>query len=198
MIIGAGFGWLAEELSKISRVNIAGTDTSLHIQNNKDVSEEAEITNVMSRQNFAISVDTILGPNDRLVNPLDVWLRRNEDGSFDTKRTSSLVVAEDGKDGGSRTEIKNLVDGLDMIFTDNVISGMDDSEVLQFLDSISLLKPDRNTPVYHYTTPKIPKKFEVGQQDKRLNWKTFPEWRKFLDSNGFSDHKLLSYRMSEF
>jgi hypothetical protein len=185
-IVGGGYGWTAELLS----INAISIDTSPHIINTKDTSEEAELRDYLTqlgfdpdRLNDGLAGIRFMSPDDpnAWVNPWDYWLRA------DGVRTSVTVADEDLSTNGSRRNVRTaLGNNIDAILTEFAIDSMDagdDAASLALVERCEQLRPNPACTVVHLIEP--------NPSDLVLNVKTAAEWRTLLDANGFTDHVVM-------
>lgn len=159
LIVGCGFGWLVEELSKT--LICLGTDISPYIQANKNVSEEAEL-------NQAI-LDADLDPNEgRGQKALEILL----DGGV---RTHATILNEDSLTTQSRIVVlETLGNHIDYVITEDLLPALNDQEVTDLCKALDLYGAKQ---VYHLLAPKT----LASKQDPEFNWKTVKEWEPLIN-----------------
>lgn len=137
-------------------------------------------------------------PNEHLGNwqwardPLDVFLRGGR--ASPQPRGHGNVMDEELRVRGSRNRVWNQLQNLGFtdpryVITEEVLNSITDAEALNVCDYISTFKsehPSIGTCV-HMLSPLQP----GVNQAPELNWKTYAEWRTFLDTNGFADQLIL-------
>ena len=117
VFIGAGFAWTAEVLeTEHGYINILSIDTSTWIQDNQDTTEETDLEGYIS----AVGLNPSVGEGLTLKNRLF-------DGG--NRRRSIRTILDEGlNNSGSRTRVKNTLDGtVDIAITENVLSTLSDS-----------------------------------------------------------------------
>ena len=188
-IIGGGYGWTAELLSTYS-INAISIDTSPHIINTKDTSEEAEIRDYLTqlgfdpdRLNDGPAGIRFMSPDDpnAWVNPWDYWLRA------DGVRTAVTVVDEDLSTNGSRRNVRQaLGNNIDGILTEIVLDSMEtENDALVFIERCEQLRPNPAVNVVHLVMD--------GHSDPRFLSYTKEQWRALLDANGYN-HWVVNLR----
>jgi hypothetical protein len=175
LIVGAGYGWLAEELETThGYTDIVTTDTSPHVQNTQDSSEEAEVDAAIT----ALGLDPASGEG----------LTRK--GLFFTpgnRRRHSRSVQDEGlNNNGSRNRVRNVLGSVDVAISENLAPILDDSEVIQVAGWIDQV--DTLDEVIHLVTelqmddrvdPPVP----LGGQDLLFNWKLLEDWKLLVPSH---------------
>ena len=160
LIVGCGFGWLVEELSKT--VICLGTETSPYILANKDVSEEQELREAI----IAADLDPDTG---RGAQALEILL----DGGV---RTNATILNESSLTPQSRISVlETLGNHVDYVITEDLLPSLTDEEVVELRDALELYGAKS---VYHLTALKS----LVSPQDANMNWKTVNEWEPLLGS----------------
>lgn len=196
VVIGAGFGWTVEGLLALG-VTAIGTDISGYIHSAKLTSEEADIRDYCARAGVDPDTDMVLGPSDHpkavfsdnnwWIRPLDWWLMRSAG-----PRTAALVIDEDSSTNPSRRAVQ-LALGSDIahIVTEELLNSVDDATALTVCDYIEQARTSKlsvsGCTVHHMLSPLQP----GGRQSPDLNWKTYADWRAFLDAAGFAHHKIV-------
>lgn len=121
-----------------------------------------------------------------MIKPLDLYKTRTG------PRTSATIVDEDGSNNNSLRAIANqLGSSVDVVFTEELLNSVSDDQGLLICNYVSnLLSRHGNSgaKIIHMLTQKK----EDSRQDPNLNWKTFAEWRTFLDANGFNSHVIMN------
>jgi hypothetical protein len=189
VIIGGGYGWTAEILIQ-NGINATVVDTSDHIINTYNTSEEQELREYLIGQGFdpdrlndgAVGIRFMSPENPQAwVNPWEYWLRQ------DGVRTSVPILDEDLSTQGSRRNVINAGERRpDAILTEIVMDSMETEEdALVFVERCEQLRPNPSTNVIHVVMD--------GHDAPGFISYTKEEWRSFLDSNGYN-HAVVSMR----
>lgn len=184
-IIGGGYGWTCEALAAHG-INAISIDTSDHIINTYNTSEEAELREYLTARGFDPDLGdgvVYMSPDDpnSPCNPWDFWLRP------DGVRTSVAILDEDLSTNGSRRNVRQaLSSNMDAIVTEYAIDSMDagdDAASLALVERCEQLRPNPACTVIHV----------IGENpdDVILNVKSPAEWRALLDANGYTDHVVM-------
>ena len=137
-------------------------------------------------------------PNENLGNwqfacdPLDVFLRGGR--ASPQVRGHGQILDEELRVRGSRNRVWRQLeilgfDNASYVITEEVLNGITDAEALlvcDYIESFISEHPTLGTAV-HMISPLQP----GGNQAPELNWKTYADWRIFLDTNGFSSQMIL-------
>lgn len=208
-LIGSGFAWTAQGLVNGGTLAVVGTELSPYIHAAKDTSEEQDIRDFCVRSGIDPDVHKVICWPDTpgaqfldgewRISPLDWWLPR---GSVPRSPQWLTIVNEDGSNNGSRGRIKNELrditgsqtgDDIHHIITEEVLNSLDDPDAANLVDWLQSASTQNNiTPtggadVFHMLSP-----LQVGaNQSADLNWKTYDDWRTFLDQNGGTTHKII-------
>lgn len=160
VFVGAGFAWTAEVLeTEYGYTNILGIDTSSWIQDNQDLSEEADLNESIT----AVGLDPSTGEG--------LAVKNNIFDGGNRRRASRPVKDEDGRNNGSRNRIRNALGGtIDLAITENVLSTLSDAEVLQLSD---IMNQFATTAIHLDTEPQ-------DNQDPAYNWHTIDEYKIML------------------
>jgi len=174
-IIGGGYGWTAEIL-KDQGINAISIDTSPYILATKDVSEEQELRDTLTKLGFdPDNLPEMMSPQDpnMVCNPWDYWLRP------DGRRTSITVIDEDMSTAGSRNSVKTAMNNkIDLIVTEYVLESLEtENDALVLIERCEQLRPNPSVQVIHQVTE--------PPHDPRFVLKTPLEWRTLLDSHGY-------------
>lgn len=174
-IIGGGYGWTAEAL-EAQGVNVVVVDTSPHIINTINTSEEQEIRDALAANGFdPDNLPTFIGPDwNTPVDPWVYWLRP------DGVRSTATVADEDMSTNGSRRSVRQaLSNNMDAILTESALDSQEtESDALVLIERCEQLRPNQNCNVVHLVQP--------GPGDPRFINYTLEEWRALLDANGFN------------
>jgi len=167
-MIGAGYAWTAEVLEQqYGYSNIVTSDTSPYVQSTQDQTDEAEINAAISAVGLNPASGEGATKKARLYSP------------GNRRRHSRSVRNEDLSNGGSRNRIKNVLGGVDVAISEDLILAFSDAEVLQaagWIDAIDTLDQ-----VIHMVT-------ELGagaNQNPVFNWKTIEGWKALVPSHTF-------------
>jgi hypothetical protein len=160
LIVGAGFAWTAEILeTKYNYTNIITTDTSDWIQSNQNESEESEVDAAIT----AVGLDPASGVGLTKKNRLHTPGNR--------RRHSRNIEDESLSNTGSRNRIKAILGDIDTAISEEVVTVLDDNEVLNIADWIERI--NANMQIIHLTTELLPN----TDQDPRYNWKVLADWK---------------------
>jgi hypothetical protein len=194
VVIGCGYNWTVEYLLE-QGIQAFGTEISTYINGSVAQTEEAELRAAITAVGLDPDVDTIIGPGNVPINPLVLAREWGWEGKTLVARnparnkSTTVILNEDLTTNGSRNKVKNELNGLDVILTQLVIDTMDDTAALDFIQNVDDTRPNPACTVVHMV---VPSDFMGGNPDPDLNAKTMAQWRSFLDTNGFSDHKLIN------
>jgi len=169
LIVGGGFGWLAEVLEEhFNFNNIAVTDTSNYVHSSKNVSEDEDI--------FEAIRGTGLDPNYGEGSIIKSRILGKARGEGVRTRHSKGVLNESLKNNGSRARVKNQLGGNpDVILTEEVITCLEDSETINLSQDLHFLCDT----IIHLTTELLPNNL----QDLSYNWKTLDDWKQLLPND---------------
>ena len=199
IFLGCGFGWTAEGLASTG-VEVVGTEISSYILGEKDQTEEAEIRQCIEAVGLDPDRDTVKidGFTQQMgiagVNHLDIYLNG---GRFAPKKRSSLLILDqDMGTAKSRADISRSVVRANaaVVISEEVINSVDDAEALHICDIMANYASThgvRDCRVIHMLSPAYYHEGKRIWQEPDLNWKTYSEWRAFLDSNGFQNQLIL-------
>lgn len=174
LIIGAGFGWTAEALEGLGFLTVVGTDTSTHIQNNKDSNEDAEIDAEIA----LVGLDPASGEGLDIKNRL---IARGG-GTGNRSRNSRGVLDEAGQNGGSRGRIKQALglqgnETIQQVISEAVIESLSDAEALDGSSDAHII----GDAVAHFVYTLRPS----GNQEAGFNWKTLEDWKALIPGDTF-------------
>lgn len=161
-VVGAGFGWLAECLINEQGIsNVVALDTSTYIQDNKDVSELADLEAAVS----AAGLNPKTGEGLSLVS---LFLAGGQ-------RTTVPILNEDMLTSASQERVASALGGtIDVVLTEGVLENLTDTEVAT---TATLLKQAPAAQVVHFVTPAQP-----GNIPGEFNWKSLTSWALFETS----------------
>ena len=162
-VVGAGFGWLVESLKNDHGIsNVVALDTSTYIQDNQNVSEEADYQAAVS----AVGLDPASGEGLSLVS---FFLEAGP-------RATVSILNEDMLTSASRERVASALGGsIDVVLTENLLENFFDSEVA-VIDFA--LKQTIGAEIVHFVTPAMLdiQGNLIGQVSGEFNWKTLPSW----------------------
>lgn len=211
-LVGSGFAWTAQGLVNAGTLAVVGTETSSYIHTAKDTTEEQDIRDFCARAGIDPDVHKVLCWPDTpgaefldgewRISPLDWWLPR---GVVPRSPQWLTIVDEEGQNAGSRGRIKNQLrditgsqtgDDIHHIITEEVLNSIDDPDAANLIDWMQSASQQNNiTPtggatVWHMISSSKPgNKFQATHPE--LNWKTYDEWRTFLNANGGTTHNII-------
>ena len=190
VLVGCGFNGTGLGLTDLG-IRVIGTELSTYIQNEKGNSEEAEIRAACIAAGVDPDNDLIMGPGFAEVNPLDLLLEGGR--AAPAARGKGEILEEDLRVRGSRNAILNRFGQLwpgttpSHIITEEVLNSISDAEAALVCDYASSAASEWGATVVHMLSPLV-----VGyDQAPELNWKTYADWRSWLDTNGFGSHLIL-------
>ena len=193
LIVGAGFNYTAEGLTTLG-VDVAGLDTSDYILAEKDETEEAELRECIIRAGLDPDTHTIPATDEMVSrglagkNFLDYIIRGTL--AAPKARGFGTIAAEDGGTTRSVNAIARLLpSSIRFIITEETLNSVDDATAVLICQAADRIKVNKspNATIVHALSPR-----QIGfDQAPELNWKTYAEWRTFLDANGFSTHKII-------
>lgn len=187
VLVGAGFNGTGAGL-EARGVEVIGVETSAYILDNFGQTEEAEIREACLAVGLDPDNDTVIGPPGNVDwNPLDLWL---EGGRVNPKaRGKGRVVGEDVSKRGGRNKVRQALNANPRyVITEEVINSIPDAEALVVCDAAAqFVVENGGGTVVHMVRPMM----QGADTGGTLNWKTYAEWRAFLDANGFAAQRLL-------
>jgi hypothetical protein len=166
LIVGAGYAWTAEILETVyGYTNIVTTDTSPYVQSTQDSSEEADIDAAIA----AVGLDPASGEGLSKKGTLH--------SAGNRRRHSRKVEDEQLDNNGSRNRIRNILGSVEVAISEEVVSILDDAEVIAVADWIE--KVDPGLDAIHLTTELLP----TGTQDPSFNWKLLADWKALVPAH---------------
>ena len=168
VIVGAGFGWLAECFEASGFTRVIGIDTSAYIQSAKSTTEEADV-------NAAI---TAVGLNSSSGEGATIKGRLYDGGN--RSRASRGVLNQDGGNTQSRNAIRSAL-GLsgnqqpDWLLSEDMLPALTDAEVVNKSAQLRNWVPN----VAHYTTAVIKGRVPASS----MNWKTLEQWKALIPND---------------
>ncbi len=191
ILVGGGFNGTAEGLNDLG-IRVIGLDTSDYIQNEKDNTEEAEVRDAIIAAGLDPDIDFIIGsPGNVMVNPLDVLLRGGR--AAPQGRGWGQILGEDMKTNGSKKAIIRAFENqfpdaaIRFIISEEVLNSITDAEALLVCEFAGASATEWGATVVHMLSPLFPD----GRGAPEMNWKTYADWRAFLNANGFSAQLIL-------
>lgn len=194
VLVGCGFNWTARGLTDLG-IDVTGIDTSAYILGAKDVSEEAELRECIIAAGLDPDIDTIPdnGRTQQLgianVNYLDYFMEGGR--ASPANRGWGRIVGEDMSSNRSINAVANtLANTPAFIITEETLNSIDDATcdlVCGYIDNFISRRGDPSTQVIHILSPLQ----DGANQQPDLNWKSYADWRTFLDVNGYASHKIL-------
>jgi len=208
VLVGCGFNWTAEGLVALG-AEVVGVDVSSYIQGAKGQTEEAELRDCIVAA--GLNPDTYVVPtrgetSQRGIagmNLLDIYMRGGR--AAPQARGYGNILAEDMANNPSRNRVRNaLANNPRFVITEEMLNSITDAEALSALQRGAQFVADKApgatilhmlSPIQHYPTGHP----LAGQQNtlqvqgaaSGLNWKSYAEWRAFLNANGFSSHGII-------
>jgi SAM-dependent methyltransferase len=156
-VIGCGFGWFVEQLQARGFTNVIGCDISTYVQTNKSLTESSDIDTAIAAVGLAATTGDGLAVKNKLF-----------DGG---NRARVSILNQDGSTVTSRNAIKSaLGNKIDVIFTEDVVPSLTDSEVTAAATQLRKL-----APCVHLITCAGP-----GNTPGLCNWKSLSEWKAIL------------------
>lgn len=186
VLVGAGFNGTGAGLEALG-IEVVGIDTSSYILNEKANTEEAEIRDACLAVGLDPDADTVIGPPGNVdVNPLDLWLEGGR--ANPAPRGKGQILGEDMSNRPSRNAVRRALNSDPRYgITEEVLNSISDSEALQVCDHAAQFAGETGATIVHMLSPRQ----EGATQAAELNWKSYAEWRAFLDGNGFADQSIL-------
>jgi hypothetical protein len=161
LIVGGGFGWIAEELVARGFTNIVVSETSAYVLANMDEPDEQEIADRIT----AIGLDPASGRGNELL------LRHRSDRN---RRLPSIpVLNEDVLTSAGRNALRSALGGQpQIVVSEDVMSSLSDAEAIAF-DAACNSFGGQQTTVHGVTTLQ-----EI--QDEGYNWKSLADWKALV------------------
>lgn len=187
LLVGAGFNGTGAGLVALG-IDVIGIDTSGYILAEKGNTEESDIRAACLAAGIDPDTDTVLGPPGNVrVNPLDLWLEGGR--AAPAPRGKGTVLGESMSSRPSRNTVKNaLASNPRFVITEEVLNSITDADALTVCDlAARFVSENGGGTIVHGISPLQP----GGGQDVALNWRTYSDWRAFLDANGFSAQRIL-------
>lgn len=172
VIVGAGFGWLAEALEQNGFTRVAGIDTSPYIHSDKNNSEASDYDKAI----VAAGLDPNSGEGARV--KADLISRT---GSGPRTRASRGVLNQNGNTQQSRNAVRTAL-GLsgnqqpDWLLTDDMIAELTDAEFLQASTSLKNWVPN----LAHFV-----RTADSGQAPGTFNQKPLEQWKALAPADTF-------------
>lgn len=170
LVVGAGFGWLAEALeTNHGYSNVITADVSSWIQSAQDTDEEADVDAAIS----AVGLDPASGEGLALKNQLHTPGNR--------RRHSRPIEDESLRNQGSRNRIRSLLGDINVGISEDVLPTLSDAEILDVssdIDAINQAVQIERIHLVHVLDP-------TGNQDAGYNWHTLAEYKALLPNDTF-------------
>lgn len=169
VIVGAGFGWLAEAFEDLGFTHVLGIDISAYIQSEKDNTEETEIDMILT----AAGLDPLTGPGQQIKGQVF-------DGG-NRSRASRGVLNANASINSHRNTIRQAL-GLsgnqrpDILLSESVLENFTDQEAI---DNTAAIR-DWGPALVHYVVTTRP-----GNIPGAFNWKTLQEWKALVSLDTF-------------
>ena len=166
--MGCAFGWFSEALSPpLNLLNIYQIDDSPYIQAEKFNTETTEVEAEISK----VGLDPNTGEGLTIKGSLDDGLAR---------ASISLVINDsDFSKAGDRQKVKNALGSNIIIFTEDVLTSLFDSEAIDL--STNLNKIPNQIQVIHLVSTLEAHGVDTGD----LNWKTLANWKALIPADTF-------------
>lgn len=203
VLVGAGLNATGQGLTDLGYPTVA-CEISDYILGTKDDTDEAEVRAFMAEAGVNPDTEIIDQPAAQNwgvepgSNYLDVYLQGGR--AAPKPRGFGVIMAEDLSSNNSRNKVRQaLSSDPRYLITEEVLNSISDAEALTLCDRLSSAASQTGSTVVHLLSPRqpsLPLATETSSagliygQWHTLNWKTYAAWRAFLDTNGFSDHKV--------
>ena len=162
VIVGGGFGWVADELKKRGFTNVVVVDTSPYIQAEKDSDDDAEIRAEIAE----------VGLNPDFGRGFTLLLQHKTMGP---RRGTINILNEEISTTAGRNAIKAAVNGNpQIVVTEDVMTSFMDAECVQLDADCNAFSGQQR--VAHMVTVG---RFD-GSQDLGYNWKTLVDWKLLI------------------
>jgi hypothetical protein len=176
VIVGGGFGWIADELLDRGFTNIVVAETSQYILDNMDLDDEADVRDACEAAGYdrnSPGVDALVGWFARTGVPR----RRRGQVAEDVPIVSADISTPQG-----RNAAKSVIGGNpQIVVSEDVIGTLSDAEAIQF--AADCQKWGGQQTVVHLVTTLDPD----ASQDPGYNWKTLADWKLLIPSDIFID-----------
>ena len=174
VIVGAGFGWLAECFEALGFTRVVGIDTSPYIQSDKNNSETADYDAAI----LLVGLDPLVGAGAQV--KADLIART---GSGPRTRATRGVLNQDGGTNQSRNAIRSAL-GLsgntqpDRLLSDDMIAELTDAEFVTLSTRLKAWVPN----LAHLVRTR-----GSGQVEGSFNQHTLEEWKALSPLDTFID-----------
>ena len=176
VIVGGGFGWVADELLTLGFTNIVVTEISTYILDNMDLDDETEIRDAAEVAGYnrnSVGVDSLVAEYARAGVPR----RRRGQGVDDVP-----IINADISTSAGRTAIKNAVGGNpQIVVTEDIMPGLLDAEAIALAADCQAFGGQQS--VAHLVSTLQPER----DQDTDYNWKTLAGWKLLIPSDIWID-----------
>ena len=194
VIGGCGFNWTARGLAAMG-ADVVGIDTSAYILAEEAGTEEAEIRDALVAVGINPDTDTIPDRGETQqhgvagMNYLDVYLEGGR--AAPARRGFGLILGEDMRNVGSINAIANQLPNVPaFVITEELLNSVTDgvaNTTCSRINNFVSRRGNASTQVLHILSPLKP----GSTQQASGNWKTYAQWRAFLDTNGFASHGIV-------
>jgi hypothetical protein len=169
VIVGGGFGWVAEGLIGLGFLNVVVAETSPYVLSEMDNTDEAEIRGNIT--DAGLDPDTGRGA-EVLANATTPAARRG---------TTAVVNADVMTDAG-RDAIKSALGGNpQIVVTEDVTTSLTDQECLDLSVACHAF-PGQETVIHAVSTLQ-----PDGSQNPVFNWKTLAAWKALIPGDTWID-----------
>lgn len=193
LLVGCGFNGTGQGLTNLG-VRVLGTELSTYIQNEKGNTEEGEIRAACIAAGVDPDLDTIRGPSGP-INPLDLFMEGGR--AAPAARGKGEVLQEELRTRGSRNAVLNRFNALwpgvtpRYIITEEVLNSIPDAQADLVCSYCASAATEWGSSVVHMLSPYQLGSDGLHHQALDLNWKTYADWRVWLDANGYSTQLIL-------
>lgn len=170
LIVGGGFGWLADEMRNEGFNNLLVTDTSAYVQAEKDNTDEVEIR----AQITAAGLDPDAGRGAALL------ARHQRAGA---RRGTEDVLDADICLAAGRSDVTAILGNPQIVITEQVLESLSNAEAITFSGCCSAFAGPQDVyhlvETLHSTNP--------GAQDPTFNLKSLADWKLLIPVDRFID-----------
>ena len=166
LIVGGGFGWLAEEMRKLGFTMLLTTDISTYIQAEKDNDDEIEIRAEIA----AVGLNPNQGRGAVLLNHHKTVGKR--------RRMEEILDADICTPAG-RFAVMNIFGNPRIVITESVLESLTDTEAITLAECAHLFAPPQD--VYHLVhTPS-------RSDNPGYNFQSLTAWKALIPMDTFID-----------
>lgn len=190
VLVGCAFNWMARALADLG-VRVIGVDTSAYVLGSKDGSEESELRDWITAVGVDPDNDLIRNPAGGQINPLDLYMEGGR--ASPAARGWGQILDQDLRTNGSQNSVISAFESqypnaaIRYILTEEVINSITDAQAALVCEYCQGAATRWGATVVHLLSPAQP----GIEQDADLNWKTYAEWRAWLDANGFTGQQVI-------